>query len=95
MIVHDVHERPLMTVPQTAQRLNVSEKTVRRLIEAELLPALRVGGSVRVDRGELEDWLYQDPGVPPSGAPDAPAVRRAPGDAWPAVEARPHVGEVR
>ena len=52
-----VPERPLMTVPQAAERLNVSEKTVRRLIEAEILPALRVGGSIRVEADELNGWL--------------------------------------
>ena len=89
--------RPLLTVEETAQRLHVSEKTVRRLIGAEVLPALRVSSRLlRVDPDELDSWLYhdaQDPGGVP--APDTPAVRRAaPGAVLPAVEAaRPHAGE--
>jgi excisionase family DNA binding protein len=50
--------RHLLTVRETAERLRVSEKTVRRLICAEILPALRIGGSIRVDPDELQAWLY-------------------------------------
>jgi excisionase family DNA binding protein len=46
-----------LTVAAVAERLSLSEKTVRRLIGAELLPALRIGGSIRVDPDELEEWL--------------------------------------
>jgi len=79
----EVLERPLLTVRETAQRLHVSEKTVRRLIAAELVPALRVGGSIRVDEQELEDWLYDEVPGGPSG-PEAPAMRRAPDERTPA-----------
>jgi excisionase family DNA binding protein len=48
-----------MTVSETAERLRVSEKTVRRLANRNDLPTLRVGGSVRVDADELERWLGQ------------------------------------
>jgi excisionase family DNA binding protein len=48
-----------MTVSETAERLRVSEKTVRRLASRNDLPTLRVGGSVRVDADELERWLGQ------------------------------------
>jgi len=48
-----------MTVSETAERLRVSEKTVRRLANGNDLPTLRVGGSVRVDADELERWLRQ------------------------------------
>jgi excisionase family DNA binding protein len=53
-------DRPLLTVREAAARLRVSEKTVRRLIGAEILPALRIGGSIRVDPDELQAWLYGD-----------------------------------
>jgi excisionase family DNA binding protein len=88
-----VPHRPLLTVEETAERLRVSPKTVRRFIDGGVVPALRVGGSIRVDEAELLGWLYGDPGSP--SGPEAPAMRRAPDDAWPAVEARPHAGEVR
>jgi excisionase family DNA binding protein len=54
-----VAPRHLLTVAETAERLSVSERTVRRLIEAGLLPAiqLRSRGAVRVSPDELEEWL--------------------------------------
>ena len=54
-----VPHRFLLTVAETAAKLNVSEKTVRRLIAKGSLPALRVGGAVRIDPVELEFWLDQ------------------------------------
>ena len=76
-----------MTIPQVADRLNVSEKTVRRLIVADMLPALRVGGSIRLDRSELEEWLYGGSGgLTSSPPPVSPAARRGPEEASPAVE---------
>jgi excisionase family DNA binding protein len=90
-----VQTRPLLTIQETAQRLAVSEKTVRRLIDAEILPALRLTSrTVRIDPDELASWLYDEASGGPSG-PEAPAMRRAPDDASPAVEARPHAGEGR
>jgi excisionase family DNA binding protein len=50
-----------MTVAETAAKLHVSEKTVRRLIAKGTLPALRVGGAVRIDPLELDDFLYWEP----------------------------------
>jgi excisionase family DNA binding protein len=48
-----------LTVAETAAKLHVSEKTVRRLIAKGALPALRVGGAVRVDPLELDEFLYR------------------------------------
>jgi excisionase family DNA binding protein len=54
---------PLYTVAETAKILNVSEKTVRRLIKDELLRAIgfRRGdghrGPVRVAPTDLEDFI--------------------------------------
>ena len=53
-------DRPLLTVREAGAQLRVSEKTVRRLIGAEILPALRIGGSIRVDPDQLQAWLYRD-----------------------------------
>jgi excisionase family DNA binding protein len=53
--------RPLLTVPEVAEDLRVSVKTVRRRIEAGELPAVRIGSGtrapVRVDAAELGEWL--------------------------------------
>ena len=57
-----VHSR-LLTVAQTADRLQVSQRTVRRRIEGGQLPAVRLGegrAAVRIDECELDAWLYQD-----------------------------------
>lgn len=53
--------RQLLTVAEAAQRLRVSEKSVRRLLASGLLPGLRVGRQIRIDPAELESWLYTDP----------------------------------
>jgi excisionase family DNA binding protein len=50
-------DRSLLSIYKTARRLSVSEKTIRRLIRSGELPALRVGGSVRIDPDELNAWL--------------------------------------
>jgi excisionase family DNA binding protein len=54
---------PLYTVAETAKILNVSEKTVRRLIKDELLRAIGLRrsdghrGPVRVAPVDLEDFI--------------------------------------
>ena len=54
---------PLYTVAETANILNVSEKTVRRLIKDELLRAIGFRrdegcrGSVRIAPADLEDFI--------------------------------------
>lgn len=72
-----VQQRPLLTVEETAERLRVSERTVRRLIGRAELPALRVGGQLRVDSGELDAWLY-GPGVLLLSRPEDPVEHRVP-----------------
>ena len=51
-------DRPLLTIGETAERLRVSETTVRRLIDAGVLPAVRVSaGAIRIERDELASWI--------------------------------------
>ncbi len=47
----------LLTVRATADRLQVAEKTVRRLIAAGELPTHRIGGCVRVSEDDLLVFL--------------------------------------
>lgn len=47
----------LMRVDQAAICLNVSEKTVRRLIKAKALSVIRIGRLVRIERREIERFL--------------------------------------
>jgi excisionase family DNA binding protein len=48
---------PLLTPIEVAQRLGVSKPTVYRLIGDGDLPALRIGGQIRVDPAELRDYI--------------------------------------
>lgn len=52
-----LRQRPMLTPRETAERLNVSEKTVRRLIANHELAAVRVGAQLRVDADQLEAWI--------------------------------------
>lgn len=47
----------LLTVEQTAERLAVCGKTVRRLVASGALPALRVGRAVRISEDDLRVYL--------------------------------------
>jgi excisionase family DNA binding protein len=49
--------RPLLSLKEAAERLNVSERTIRRLIANRELRAARVGNQLRIDADQLEEWL--------------------------------------
>jgi len=49
---------PLHDVPAIARRLNVSEKTVRRLIDRNELRAYRIGRQLRISEEELIRFLH-------------------------------------
>lgn len=46
-----------LTVKDVAEMLNVSEKTIYRMIRNETIPCYRVGGQWRFDRGEIRSWI--------------------------------------
>jgi excisionase family DNA binding protein len=53
---------PLLTIPDTAKVLGVSEDTVEALIHQEgpgRLPAFRVGRQWRIDPRRLGEWMDQ------------------------------------
>jgi excisionase family DNA binding protein len=50
---------PLLTVTEIADRLQVSLRTVRRLIKSERIKILRIGGSIRVAPAALEAYLTE------------------------------------
>jgi excisionase family DNA binding protein len=59
----DVRTPQLLTVREVADRLKLSEKSVRRRIASGELPAVRLGGrgtQLRVDERELEAFIYGD-----------------------------------
>jgi len=48
-----------LSVKETSRILNVSEKHVRKLIDNGSLPHLRVGSSIKIERGELEQLVRE------------------------------------
>lgn len=61
----------LFTVAQAAQYLQVCEKTVRRLINANSLIASRIGGrSLRIKKSDIEHYLSSHENRPKGDAGD-------------------------
>ena len=58
----------LLTTAEAATVLRCSRGTIYRLIDEGKLPALRVGGRLRIDAGQLERWLYREPEEPRDAA---------------------------
>jgi excisionase family DNA binding protein len=50
-------KKPLHTIAQTAQILNVSVKTIRRLITKGDLRSIKIGGRRRIDPVDLQDFI--------------------------------------
>lgn len=48
---------PLLTIPEVADVLKVSEKTIRRWIEAAELPAAKLGMQWRIRPRDLDDYV--------------------------------------
>lgn len=46
-----------LTLDQVAEDLQLSRRTIERLVAAEILPSIRVGGSRRVAASELDDGI--------------------------------------
>ena len=46
-----------LSVKSMAEMLNVSEKTIYRMIRNEIIPCFRVGGQWRFDRREISSWI--------------------------------------
>jgi excisionase family DNA binding protein len=49
--------RGFHSIPTVAQRLDVSEKSVRRYIERGELPAYKIGGQIRIGEEDLQNFL--------------------------------------
>lgn len=50
-------DNSIMTVEEVADYLRLSTKTIRRMIQQKELPSLRVGGSIRIARLDLETYM--------------------------------------
>jgi excisionase family DNA binding protein len=64
-----LEQQPLLTVVQTAQRLNISRRTAYDLIAAGELPAYRVGGALRLSPRAVADWLAKHQTAAKDGVP--------------------------
>ncbi|MHB8958364.1 MAG: helix-turn-helix domain-containing protein [Candidatus Limnocylindrales bacterium] len=49
----------LLTLPDVARELSVSDRTVARLVGARVLPTVRIGRSVRIPSDALMSWLAE------------------------------------
>ncbi len=70
-LMNDTTGGELLTVHDVALRCRLHEVTVRRHISQGKLPAVRVGGSVRVRREDLERYIE------PLGAPPQRGTRQS------------------
>ena len=52
----------LLTVPQTAELLQIGRDTAYQLAHREDFPAIRIGRSVRINREGLQRWLDENNG---------------------------------
>jgi excisionase family DNA binding protein len=49
----------LFTIPEVAELMKVSVRTVRRLQQQRKIPFIKVGGAVRFTRNDLASYLEQ------------------------------------
>jgi excisionase family DNA binding protein len=50
-------EKPLLTVREVANLMQVHEKTVRRWVAVGKIPCIRVESRIRFARGDVVRWL--------------------------------------
>ena len=78
-----VRRSRLLTVDQTAERLNVSPAYVRRrLIFERRIPYVKIGRHIRIDEADLEELIDRGRVTPPgykgsSGHPESRKKRRS------------------
>lgn len=66
-----------LSVKDIAKLLNVSEKTIYRMIRNETIPCFRVGGQWRFDRGEINSWIEDTRNFSPGKASKMETDREA------------------
>ena len=50
----------LLTTREIAQYLRLRQETVRRKVSAGEIPAIKIGGRFRFDKGQIDDWLRRN-----------------------------------
>jgi excisionase family DNA binding protein len=53
-----------LQISQASTLLEISDTTTRRLVKKGVLPAIRVGRQIRIDRRRLQEWLDNGGGCP-------------------------------
>ena len=48
---------PLLTLNEAAELVNVSKRTLLRMIQRTQFPALKIGGQWRVRQSQLSKWI--------------------------------------
>jgi len=49
----------ILTIPEIAKYLKVTEKTIYKLAGAKKIPAFKVGGSWRFSKADIDSWIKQ------------------------------------
>jgi excisionase family DNA binding protein len=47
----------ILTIPEIAKYLKVTERTIYKLAAARKIPAFKVGGSWRFSQDEIDSWI--------------------------------------
>lgn len=47
----------LLNVGQIAEKLGFSESWVRKMVDADAIPHIRLGGGLRFDEAAIDDWV--------------------------------------
>lgn len=55
--MYDASDRLLLRIPEVAERLSVGRSTIYELVNANLLPTVRIGRAVRIPAAALRDWV--------------------------------------
>ena len=50
-------DNAIMTIGEVADYLKVTERTIYRLAGAKQIPALKVGGSWRFSKADIDSWI--------------------------------------
>ena len=50
----------LLTTEEIAHYLKLRRETVRRKAKAGEIPAIRIGGRFRFDKGRIDEWLHDN-----------------------------------
>jgi excisionase family DNA binding protein len=60
----------VLTLPEVAAYLKVTERTIYRLAGAKKIPAFKVGGVWRFSRGDIDRWIKQQSAADAGGGGD-------------------------